>query len=521
LNKVFQAFISYDSLTGKKYAVEMKKAFKRRGLNAFVAHLEQDNYIGDFEKYIDNVISKCKIFSLVITLDVFTRPQVIREVAAYAFPNGDKSKHDFWVFHHDLEAVPRSDSEFEYKTKINLVKENQHEFKDETDLVTKVLIQCDNRQSLKKLSSITGSDETDIESTYDLFASYTQKIKYDYEHHEELRQKHERPLIDVMARSDLYSYFISQNVSYEIRERDRKTGKYRIVQRAEDAQQYLLGFIGGKFGICILLGDYGTGKTSICLNLTYRLAKEYVLTGEGPIPIFVSLRNYGEEKNIYDFLFGILKRQYNIEVNTKILVELIEGGKFVLILDAFDEMTTSSDRNLTLKNFRQILSLSSMKTKIILTSRTHFFRSQSQLDDLLKLSMPSGKSSAIQLAQINPMDQEQIREFLKKRTIEWKDQLLTISQVYNLADLATRPLLLEMISKSMTSHIPYDQNINASYLYKVYTDLWIEYDDWRSVMKPIGKRSFMQELAEKMFLSNKSTIHYRELTKPLSQYSIL
>ena len=391
MKKKFDAFISYDSLTGRKYAEKIKEALKRRGINAFVAHLEQDNYSGNFEKYIDNVISKCNIFSLVITIDALTRPQVIREVS-YAFPNGETSKHDFWIFHNDIDAVPRSDSEFEYKTKINLAKENQHEFRDETDLVTKVLIQCDNRESLKKISITTDYDETEIESTYDLFASYAHQIKYDYEHHEELRQNGKRPLIDIMARSDLYSYFISQNVNYDIRERDRKTRKYRIVQRNENAQQYLLRFVKGKSGICILLGDYGTGKTSICLNLTYRLVTEYIQTGKGPIPIFVSLRDYGGERNMYDFLFGVLKRQYNIEVNTKILVELIERGKFVLILDGFDEMTISSDRKLSLENFRHVLSLSRMKTKIILTSRTHFFRSQSQLDDLLKLSMPSGRS---------------------------------------------------------------------------------------------------------------------------------
>jgi hypothetical protein len=60
--------------------------------------------------------------------------------------------------------------------------------------------------------------------------------------------------------------------------------------------------------------------------------------------------------------------------------------------------------------------------------------------------------------------------------------------------------------------------INAADLYPNYTALWIERDDWRSEMKPEGKRSLMWDLSVKMFRNNNFSVHYTQLDKPLVDY---
>jgi hypothetical protein len=86
-----------------------------------------------------------------------------------------------------------------------------------------------------------------------------------------------------------------------------------------------------------------------------------------------------------------------------------------------------------------------------------------------------------------------------------------ISGTYNLEELSTRPLLLEMIMKTLPG-LKDKKKINVSRLYKSYTDIWIEREDWRSKMTPVEKRSFMWKLAFKMFKKGYDfSVHFSEL----------
>jgi uncharacterized protein YjbI with pentapeptide repeats len=59
------------------------------------------------------------------------------------------------------------------------------------------------------------------------------------------------------------------------------------------------------------------------------------------------------------------------------------------------------------------------------------------------------------------------------------------------------------------------KQINAAELYKVYTNMWIKRDDWRSQMTPDGKREFMWELAAKMYQKSRDfSLHYSHLAQP-------
>ena len=95
-----------------------------------------------------------------------------------------------------------------------------------------------------------------------------------------------------------------------------------------------------------------------------------------------------------------------------------------------------------------------------------------------------------------------------------KNVLSIIKDTYNLDELSTRPLLLEMIVKTLPT-LENKKGINTADLYRAYTGIWIERDDWRSQMTPEGKRAFMWQLALKMFKQDGDfSLHYRRLRKP-------
>jgi hypothetical protein len=107
----FDAFVSYFEDTGKDYAETIRKNLKSYGINAFVAHIEKNNYVGNFEEAIDNIIENCTYFILLLNIDTLERRQVIRECKK-AYPNGLKEHPKFVILREDIEHVERKSEKF-------------------------------------------------------------------------------------------------------------------------------------------------------------------------------------------------------------------------------------------------------------------------------------------------------------------------------------------------------------------------------------------------------------------------
>ena len=104
----------------------------------------------------------------------------------------------------------------------------------------------------------------------------------------------------------------------------------------------------------------------------------------------------------------------------------------------------------------------------------------------------------------------QIEEYVRKAKPEAANSSLSkIRSTYNLMELSQRPLLLEMIVKSL------DRlgggEINSATLYKIYTDAWIHRDQWRDILTQEMKISFLTALATCLWAEGASAIHYTRL----------
>jgi hypothetical protein len=134
----FDVFVSYYEKTGRSYAGTIKDIFESKGLT-FVAHIERPKYSGNFRDKVNEAIRNCRYFVLVNTIDVFTRDEVVRELRT-AYPHGLNDSHKLIVFRHSGYDVSRSDANFTAQTGINIGAENQHDFKDDADLASRVLM---------------------------------------------------------------------------------------------------------------------------------------------------------------------------------------------------------------------------------------------------------------------------------------------------------------------------------------------------------------------------------------------
>lgn len=359
---------------------------------------------------------------------------------------------------------------------------------------------------------------------------YLKKVVWQYENWTHVKNEGEEFLIDAMARSDLHEYYVK---TYCITHEDKTKLLDEVFEGfLENADRHFL----------TLLGDFGTGKTSFSLHYFIQLAKKFIESSKNRIPIFISLKNYPKEIVIKDFIVKEFYDKYKIAISFDVFQALAIEGMFVFFIDGFDEMMEVSDRALTERNFRELTKLTFEKmrfltescerisnaNKVFLTCRTHYFFTEVHEKKTLKSSYTvlyrdyaTKTDYEITKITLKEFNDKQIKEYVLKNTrnaVLTESILREITYTYNLRELSERPILLDIIIKTLPS-LEDRIEINASDLYGMYTEMWIGRDDWRSQMLPEGKRKFMWELALKMFKKGGDfSIHYSALAEPNEIY---
>lgn len=360
--------------------------------------------------------------------------------------------------------------------------------------------------------------------------NYLKNVIWQYEQWQEVKDSNEDFLIDVMERSNLNDYYVK---SYCIDKDDN------IVLLDDLLYEFLT---DDKKNFLTLLGDFGTGKTSFSIHYFIFHAKKYLNKETERIPIFISLKNYPGKLNIESFILKEFYELFNISLFFANFQDLSLKGKFFFIIDGFDEMASLSAKVITEENFKELTKLTFENllfmtkksgvrhnaNKVFLTCRTHYFFTDIQEREILQADYTIiyrnyATKSNYEITRINlkEFDDNQIEEYIYKNTNNketTKEILEIIKNTYNLEELSTRPILLKMIIETLPT-LKVQKIINAASLYKVYTNNWIEWDDWRSQMTSEGKRVFMWKLAVKMFEKGGDfSLHYTKLDRPEENY---
>jgi transcriptional regulator with XRE-family HTH domain len=344
-------------------------------------------------------------------------------------------------------------------------------------------------------------------------AEYVDRIIEHYENYERFKA---RAIFDLIGRADLHKYYVALNAR-EISGRWHGKIEGFVAQWLADAHQKHLS----------LLGDFGSGKSSFCLKFVYELAKAYRSDPKQRVPLYIplsALKGFVDQSDLRDRLMKVITR-YKLHLGSFDEFQIqLESGAFVLVLDGFDEMTSGYDRPRTRRNLEAINHLAAGNGKVILTCRAHYFTTQKEATaalssahdtELMRIVRAQPASTVLIIEELS---ERQIIRYLRKHTVDWKPILRKIRTTYDLRDLAKRPLLLWMIVETK-EQLMGRLSVNAADLYDAYTRIWIEHEDWRSVMNPEQKAEFMERLALEMFRQDeKQAIHYRDLSKSLREH---
>ncbi len=276
----------------------------------------------------------------------------------------------------------------------------------------------------------------------------------------------------------------------------------------------------------VILGDLGAGKTTLASFLAYNLARSFRDDPlRHPAPVLIPLKEVRKEFSLEGIVINHFTRRGLRDISFTRFEHLVRLGKIILLFDAFDEMADRIRWEDTQSNFRELSRAADLQGKVILTCRTHYFKDRTEQVKVIgegpKLSETETdlyrelrQRSTAEVVFLQEFDDEKIQHYLRKaRPRDYAADWLKIQEMWNLKDLATRPLLLDMIVKSLP-RLKEGQEVNAASLYNVYTAAWIDREEDKGRKFRLDKNTklaLMMELAWRMWCDEKQAVHYREL----------
>lgn len=281
--------------------------------------------------------------------------------------------------------------------------------------------------------------------------------------------------------------------------------KTRIGGQLRPALLHIAQWLQGRHAPLLpLLGDVGTGKSTLAEFLAHEMAEAYLRDPlRHPVPVLVELQGVRKETSLESIIITHFKEHLSSEQMNEFSYTrfdfLVRHGQIVLLFDAFDEMAERLRPEVIKSNLKELVRPAFNNGKVLITCRTHYFKNSSEQEELI------GKGALY----LQEFTNEQVREYLEKvRPETATEDWAKIQDIYNLKDLVRRPLLLDMVVKSM----PDLKRVDAATLYAKYADIWFEREQGKGRLlgKPV-KLELMKELAWKIWEEERQAIYFKDL----------
>ncbi len=278
---------------------------------------------------------------------------------------------------------------------------------------------------------------------------------------------------------------------------------------------YINKWLEGNSSFLAVLGEYGTGKSTLCKYIVYNLAKARLDKEKETeikdlkcrIPIFFPLSKFRQE-DIRNFIISELNLIGIKDIDYSSFIEKVKNGEFVLLFDAFDEMAAKIDEFGKISNFGKIKEIieSSEESKVLLTSREEYFRSKEELNEVFQIdNIIKVEAYIIKVKLIN---EEQIQRFLIAFTETPEKIWNQLKKSNDLLDLAQRTVLLKMITKwwgKILEEKKVGDGFKSVNLYeKAITGELKEKSKNASVANYPFRLKVLQKVAVKMYLNSES-----------------
>ncbi len=329
--------------------------------------------------------------------------------------------------------------------------------------------------------------------------------------------------------------------------------------------------------IIFVLADYGSGKSTLLEALRYELLQ--IRLGEStpvpPLPVLVRLKEFSRTQSLLELIRIQILADYQTDMSTDSVEQWIADGQLCLLLDGFDEMVDRSGQSEMRWHFRQLLPLFASPSPTVLSSRLGYIQSHGDLEIFLAdadqtlridltisppnrladkqvrdlvdlkeslrrrnpelgfeppLSLPSPGEVSVYF--LRPFSTEDIEEYIQKQHQRLQSVDLSVSdvrdfieRVYDLRDLASRPLLLKLIvdtvmSGGLSVGDP-DANYGPAGIYDAYVTMKLEIDvlkgPTQQLLSPESRLLLSEAVALTMHNLAQATVEFEEVRDELSR----
>lgn len=172
-----------------------------------------------------------------------------------------------------------------------------------------------------------------------------------------------------------------------------------------------------------IIAGYGMGKTSLARHLSYKLANDFLAGNISRIPILVSLGTISQEQSLSGLIGTCLAgSSYSVKnYNFPLFDKMNKKGRFVILLDGFDEMKHMMTYSDFTRNFDELNKLVCEKSKVILLGRPSAFLSDNERSAIIfgkqkfgKITLNSKNSPKYIEHSIAKFTPAQVNEFISR-----------------------------------------------------------------------------------------------------------
>lgn len=310
-----------------------------------------------------------------------------------------------------------------------------------------------------------------------------------------------------------------------------KEGNERPPEDMGGLDAYIDGWLNERGKVHLsLLGDFGTGKTWFCRHYAWRRLQRYLENPAGErLPLLVTLRDFVKTTNPKQLINDLLLQRYNLPFvgsPFEAFQELNRRGKLLLILDGFDEMARKADFQTVIDNFWELAKLVDDESKVILTSRTEYFRWAKESEKVLGGEEYGRRTVQLEpprfeVLYLTPFDDERIRRLIEGRLGPDEGGAVAdkVLERDNLKEMARKPVLTALLLAAIDeAGIDALDDQASIYLHATKALLLRNIDTERTFTTTADKLYFLCELAWEMIESNDLRVHYREIPERIRSY---
>ncbi|RJO67133.1 MAG: EAL domain-containing protein [Myxococcales bacterium] len=314
---------------------------------------------------------------------------------------------------------------------------------------------------------------------------------------------------------------------------------------------------------CVLLGDYGVGKTFVSRMFSRELLALREQKPSLPVPLYCDMRDLPKWDPdrlpaLEELIQQVLDSRKIVGITAQETIELIRDNKLLLIMDGFDERACYLTPRQALRVFATLWSvlrlpaetdaiikemraeiftpyfrgkkapekagwdrLTAKRGKLLLTCRRHFF-----LDQEDEKSQVAGEAvhrigylpGDVLRVYLEGFDSGEVERYVSKRLGEeaGREFLQAIVKVHDLQDLVRRPVLLSYIVQNHADILDLarrGERVTDAYLYETMVRNWLDRDAGKHQIEISTKLTLMQELALLLAAKGETAVHHAELYK--------